>query len=196
MRSVLLLSATTGYQVRAFGEAAAALGVELVFATDRCRGLDDPWRDRALPVRFHEEARSIDLIARAAAERPIHGVLALGDRPTVLAALAAERLGLPGHAPAAARVASNKRLARERLRDAGLPVPWFTSVRLDADPAAVAPRLRYPVRRQAPGARRKPRRDARRRRAGVRGGVRAAAVDPETEGRAGAARPGQRRGAD
>ena len=144
MRSLLLLSATTGYQVRAFGEAAAALGVELVFATDRCRGLDDPWRDRAIPVRFHEEARSIDSIARAAVERPIDGVLALGDRPTVLAALAAERLGLPGHPPAAARVSSNKRLARGRLREAGLPVPWFTSVRLDADPAAVASRLRYP----------------------------------------------------
>ncbi len=144
MKRVLLLSATTGYQVRAFGESAEALGVELVFATDRCRGLDDPWRDRALPVRFHDDAKSIELIARAAAERPIDGVLALGDRPTVLAAAAAERLGLPGHPPAAARVANNKRIARERLRDAGLPVPWFTSVRLDADPAAVAARLRYP----------------------------------------------------
>ena len=45
---LLLLSTTTGYQLRAFGEAAARLGIELVFATDRCHTLDDPWRDGAV----------------------------------------------------------------------------------------------------------------------------------------------------
>ena len=49
MRRVLLLATTTGYQTRAFGEAAERLGVELVFATDRCHMLDDPWRDRGDP---------------------------------------------------------------------------------------------------------------------------------------------------
>ena len=42
MPRVLILAATTGYQTRAFGEAAERLGVELVFATDRCSVLDDP----------------------------------------------------------------------------------------------------------------------------------------------------------
>jgi len=144
MRRVLLLSTTTGYQIRAFGEAAERLGVELVFATDRCRHLDDPWRDRAIAVRFHEEAQSVDAIEAAARAAPIDGLLAVGDRPTVLAALAAERLGLPGHPPDAARAASNKRLARERMRAAGLPSPWFTTVGLDADPVAVARTVRYP----------------------------------------------------
>ena len=48
MSRVLLLATTTGYQTRAFGEAAARLGVELVFATDRCHALDDPWRDAGI----------------------------------------------------------------------------------------------------------------------------------------------------
>ena len=52
MKRVLLVAATTGYQTRAFGDAAERLGVELVFATDRCKGLDDPWQDHAIPVRF------------------------------------------------------------------------------------------------------------------------------------------------
>ena len=45
---VLLLATTTGYQTRAFGEAAERLGVDLVFATDRCDMLEDPWQDQAL----------------------------------------------------------------------------------------------------------------------------------------------------
>jgi biotin carboxylase len=62
----------------------------------------------------------------AAREAPIDGVLAVGDRPTVTAALVAKALGLPGHPPDAAAAARSKRLTRERLKDAGLPVPWFT----------------------------------------------------------------------
>ena len=54
MFRVLLFSATTGYQLRSFNEAAERLGVELVFATDRCHSLDDPWQDSAIPVRFDE----------------------------------------------------------------------------------------------------------------------------------------------
>src|SRR5690606_8253394 len=38
---VLVCAATTGYQVRAFDEAAGALGIELQLATDRCHVLDD-----------------------------------------------------------------------------------------------------------------------------------------------------------
>jgi len=37
MKRVLLVAATTGYQVREFAEAARALDVELVLATDRCQ---------------------------------------------------------------------------------------------------------------------------------------------------------------
>ena len=46
MSRVLLLATTTGYQTRAFGDAAERLGVELVFGTDRCDVLEDPWMDR------------------------------------------------------------------------------------------------------------------------------------------------------
>ena len=145
MSRILLLSTTTGYQLRSFGEAAADLGVELMFATDRCQSLDDPWRDGAVAVRFHEEEASLSAILHAAQSRPIDGVLALGDRPVVLAARAACALGLPGNRPDAALASSHKRLTRERCAAAGLPVPGFRALTLDDDVRACTSGLSYPV---------------------------------------------------
>lgn len=144
MRRVLLLATTTGYQTRAFGEAASKLGVDLVFGLDRCRGLDDPWGDHSLAVRFYDDPRSVDAIAAASADGPISGILALGDQPTVLAALAAERLGLAFHSPAAARTGRNKRATRDALLAAGLPGPSFFEAHIDDDEQALASRATYP----------------------------------------------------
>jgi biotin carboxylase len=143
---VLLLSPTTAYQLRSFNDAAEQLGVELIFATDRCHQLDDPWRDRAIPVRFHEEALSLDAILAESRRAPFHGVLSVGDRPTVLAALAAQRLGLPGHSPDAAAASGNKLETRARLAAAGLSVPWYFTVpiRGDARREGVNPRMTFP----------------------------------------------------
>jgi biotin carboxylase len=146
MKRVLLLSTTTGYQLRAFNNAAEHLGVEIVFATDRCQTIDDPWRDHAIPVRFHEERRSLDAIVRAMRHAPFHGVLAVGDRPTVLAARVAEALDLPGNPPDAAAASVNKRETRARFAAAGLRVPWYfaVSTRTPVAVAAVDPRVKYP----------------------------------------------------
>ncbi len=122
---VLLFSHTTGYQLRAFNDAAAALGIELVFATDRCHKLDDPWQDRAIPVRFHEPEASITAIVERAMTDPVAGVIAVGDRPVVLAARAASALGLPWHSVAGAAASTDKRRSRAILAAAGLPSPRF-----------------------------------------------------------------------
>jgi biotin carboxylase len=142
---ILLLSTTTGYQLRSFRDAAADLGVELVYATDRCHALEDPWRDAAVPVRFHEEDASLDAIVTAARERPLDGVIAVGDRPVVLAARAAEALGLPGNPPDGARASAHKRLFRERLAAAALPGPRFVPARLTDDVGQLASRVSFPV---------------------------------------------------
>src|SRR5262245_36007467 len=145
MRRILVLATTTGYQTRAFGDAAARLGVELVFATDRCHMIDDPWRDGAIPIRFHEEEASVGAVIAAAGAVPFDGLVVVGDRPTVIAAHVAERLGLPGQPPPAAAVARNKRLFRERLRDAGLPAPGFVVASLDADPRGLVRSVAFPA---------------------------------------------------
>jgi ATP-grasp domain-containing protein/L-aminoacid ligase-like protein len=144
MPRVLLLATTTGYQTRAFGEAAERLGVELVFATDRCHMLEDPWQDGAIPIRFHDEDGSVEAIVDAARVRRLDGLISLGDRPTVIGARAGEALGLPVHPAEAAATARDKQRTRERLRDAGLPVPWFLASRIDANPRELARSLSFP----------------------------------------------------
>ncbi len=133
MPRVLLIATTTGYQTRAFGEAAEYLGIDLVFATDRCHQLDNPWRDNAVPVRFHDEPQSLAAIEDMAREGPVDGVLAVGDRPALFAALAAAALGVPGHPPGGVRVCGNKLDTRRRLAAAGLPCPPFLELPVDAD---------------------------------------------------------------
>jgi biotin carboxylase len=145
MKRVLVLATTTGYQTRMFGAAAERQGIDLVYATDRCDHLDDPWRDGAIAVRFHEEWRSIDALLKALDTRPIHGILALGDRPTVMAAQVARQLNLPGHPPEAAVAARDKRLAREKYRHAGLLVPDTFAVPISGDPLTIVPRVQFPA---------------------------------------------------
>jgi len=87
MKRVIVLAATTGYQTRSFGEAAERLGVELVYGTDRCHLIEDPWQDQAIPIRFHDEDASVSAILDVAKVKSFDGVIAVGDRPTLIAAL-------------------------------------------------------------------------------------------------------------
>src|SRR5262245_54963800 len=145
MPRVLLLATTTGYQTRAFGDAAERLGVDLLYATDRCNVLEDPWRDHAVPVRFFDENGATASILQPSLKTPIDGVLAVGDRPTVIAARVLEILGLPGHSPEAAAAARNKLLTRERLRAVGLAVPPFVRTNIAEDAHSLARALSFPV---------------------------------------------------
>lgn len=139
---VLLCATTTGYQTRMFDAAARQLGVELVLASDRCDRLDDPWRDRAIPVRFHDEPAALAAIGQALGNRRLDGVLAVGDRPAVLAALVAEAHHLPWHSVAGARAGRDKRLFRAAQRAAGLPGPRTTMV--DAGVSTLPGGVAYP----------------------------------------------------
>ncbi len=145
MKRVLLLATTTGYQIRSFGEAAERLGVELVFATDRCDQLDDPWADRAIPVRFSDDRHSVDVILDAHRAAPMHGIIAVGDRPAVFAAYAAQALGLPGNPPEAVRASRNKLASRQAFQQAGLPTPAFFDVSVTDDAPALEARCTYPA---------------------------------------------------
>jgi biotin carboxylase len=141
---VLLIATTTGYQTRAFGDAAKRIGVELVFATDRCNQLDDPWRDGAIPIRFHDESGFLDAIREEVRDRPLDGVLGVGDRPAVLAALAADALGLRGHPHAAARASANKLETRRLFVAAKLACPAFLEFLLDGNLSAVLGEIEFP----------------------------------------------------
>jgi biotin carboxylase len=140
-KRLLLIGATTGYQTRSFAEAAERLGFDLILATDRCHVLDDPWGDRALPLRFEDPEGAARVIATQAR---VDGIVAVGDRPAYLAALAAARLGIRYNSVAAVAACRNKFLARERFRAAGLLVPEYYRVALTEDHAKTAFEARYP----------------------------------------------------
>jgi len=53
-KRVLILASKLGYQTRGFAEAAAKLGIEVRFGTDRCHKLKDPWGDEALALQFEK----------------------------------------------------------------------------------------------------------------------------------------------
>ena len=143
-KRLLILISKLGYQARAFADAARRLGAEVVFATDLCHQLDDPWQDAAIPLHFERPADAAAEIARAATNAPIHAILALGDRPLAAAAHAARSLGLPYNSPESVETARNKFLQRERLSAARVPVPQFFSFALDDDLGPVLPRVQFP----------------------------------------------------
>ncbi len=115
---ILLFTAKLGYQTRAFDAAAKKLGVELVFVTDRCHKLDDPWHDRALPVRFEAPDEAAFAVMQEQSGRHVDGVLAVGDRPTLAAAYVARGLGVPHNHPASVEACRSKLRLREVFRDA------------------------------------------------------------------------------
>jgi biotin carboxylase len=141
---LLLLSNTTGYQTNAFREAGERVGVEIMLATDRCHVLEDPWGDRAIPVKFHEPVESAAIIEDQAHKTPFKGVVAIGDAPTMTAALAAEKLGLKFHPPAAVEGCKNKWVARERWAAAGLQVPRYRRVPADEHPRDLVAQVPFP----------------------------------------------------
>ena len=141
---ILLFTAKLGYQTRAFDAAAKKLGVELVFVTDRCHQLDDPWHDRAMPVRFEAPEEAAHAVMQAQAGQRVDGVLALGDRPTLAAAYVARGLGIAHNHPASVEACRSKLRLREVFRDAGLPTPWFRSVPLQAIPEPALMGITYP----------------------------------------------------
>jgi biotin carboxylase len=143
---LLLLVPTTSYRLDDFRAAARRLGVPLLVGSDRCHKIEDTFGEEPdlLSLDYRRPERAAEQIALAAARRPIRGIVPASDPTAVIAALAAERLGLPHNPPAAARRAANKHAMRAALRDAGVPVPWFRAFPLDSDPAAAAREVPFP----------------------------------------------------
>jgi len=144
MSRLLILASKLGYQTRSFAEAAKALGVDVVFASDRCHQLEDPWADGAIAVRFDDPEDAARRIVKQSFVRPVDGLIALGDSPTATAAYTARALGFACNSPQSVENCRSKLRQREVLRDAGLPVPGFFSFRLDKRVEKILPRVQFP----------------------------------------------------
>jgi biotin carboxylase len=144
-RRVLILAATTAYQVDDLTAACRRLGLEPLLGTDRCHVLAEEWPGGALALDFRDPARAAAQAIEAMGTDPVAGVVATDEKTALIAGLVAARLGLRFASIDAARAAADKRRFRERMRAAGLPHPDFAVLALGADPRPAARALGYPV---------------------------------------------------
>src|SRR5216683_2297253 len=143
-KRLLLFTAKLGYQTRSFEDAAHKLAVQLVYVTDRCHQLEDPWGDQAIAVPFETPEVAAYTVMEALRGQDVSGILALGDRPAAAAAYAARGLGVRYNHPAAVEACRSKLRMKEVFRDAGLSVPWFRNLPIDPPPEPVLLGISYP----------------------------------------------------
>lgn len=141
---MLIVASTTGYQIRTLSSVARRIGVGLVFVSDRCSKLDDPWGDDAISVDFGDEQDAVASLLETKSREPIDGVISFGDRPAVIGAHIANALGLLGNTPDAVEIAGNKLLTRLKLCSDGLPSPQFRAIPLHLSANVVSSWLRFP----------------------------------------------------
>jgi hypothetical protein len=143
-KRLLLFTAKLGYQTRSFEDAARKLGVQLVYVTDRCHQLEDPWGDQAIAVHFETPEVAAYTVTESLRGQHVSGLLALGDRTAVAAAYAARGLGILYNHPAAVEACRSKLRMREVFRDAGLPTPWFRTLPIEPPPEPALLGISYP----------------------------------------------------
>jgi biotin carboxylase len=134
---VLVLYGPASYRHGAFLGAAARLGLETVQGIDLPDPLATHW---GVPVslEFSRPDDAVERIAAIHAANPLDAILPVDDAGTLLAARAADRLGLAHNDPESALAARDKWVMRERFAAGGVPVPVFRRYPLDANPDQVA----------------------------------------------------------
>ena len=136
MPRVLLLVSTGTYRAGAFLAAARELGVDVTVGSERAQALAHTNPAGHLVVDLHTPAAALDRIREFAADHPIDAVIGADDDGALLAARAAESLGLPGHPSWGVALARDKARAREAFAKGGLRSPGFAVVPIAEGPAA------------------------------------------------------------
>jgi ATP-grasp domain/L-amino acid ligase C-terminal domain 2 len=143
-KRLLLFTNKLGYQTRSFEEAAQKNETELIYVTDRCHQLEDPWGDRAIAVHFESAQSAATNVVKALNGKSVDGILALGDAPSVAAAYTARELGISYNHPAAVEACRSKLRMREVFQQSGLNTPWFRVINLDPVPEPALLGISYP----------------------------------------------------
>ena len=145
MKRVLLLLPTTGYRNDDFLAAANKLGVEIVAVANYCHQLAPSWGlPPIMALHFDRPEQAADTVLREIDGNP-DAVLAVDDSGVELAALLAERLGLPGNPAHAVRRVRDKLAFRRLLREREFLCPGFHHLPSGEDPRKLIPELTFPV---------------------------------------------------
>ncbi|HEX6267612.1 MAG TPA: ATP-grasp domain-containing protein [Burkholderiales bacterium] len=145
MKRVLLLLPTTGYRNDDFLAAAEKLGVQIVAAANYCHQLAPSWGlSPIMALHFDQPARAADTALREMNGIP-DAVLAVDDSGVELAAVLAERLGLPGNPAEAVRRVVDKLAFRRLLQEGQFRCPGFRHLPGAEDPRKLLSGLRFPA---------------------------------------------------
>ena len=144
-KRVLLLLPTTGYRNNDFLAASKKLGVEIVAAANYCHQLAPSWGlGPIMALHFDRPQQAADTVLREI-NGGLAAVLAVDDSGVELAALLAERLGLPGNPADAVRKVRDKLAFRCLLRAHDFLCPQFHHLPTSDEARTLLPVLKFPV---------------------------------------------------
>ena len=141
---LLLLLPTVTYRTVAFVEAARRLGVDVTVASERPSTFERANPTGLVTLDFADPAHAAAQARAFAYAHPLHGIVAVDDDTSVVAAAIAQELGLRGNPIAAAAAARDKHQQRQLLAAAGVAVPRFELRTIAADPERLAHGAYYP----------------------------------------------------
>ncbi len=144
MPRILLLLPTATYRASDFLSAAGRLGVDVVVGSEHRQALSGAMGDRALVVPMGDAASAVAAIVLLDHRTPLDAVLAVDDQGVIVAALAAQQLGLRHSSPGAVASTRDKAVMRQSLSAAALPQPRFRIVPPWAEVAAAATEIGFP----------------------------------------------------
>ena len=125
---MVLLLPTTTYRATDFLAAARALGVDVVIASDQLSPTADTGGVRAVEVPFDDPEQAASLLTSLDDRGPVDGIVAVDDQGVMIAAYAAEKLGLAHNPPDAAARTRDKRALRDALAAAEVPQPRYAEI--------------------------------------------------------------------
>jgi len=144
MGRVLLLLPTATYRAPDFLAAAARLGIEVVVGSEGRQAMAGSMGDRAVVVPLANPEAAVEAIVELHRRTPLDAVVAVDDQGVVVAARAAERLGLRHNPPDAVAATRDKAVMRERLEAASVPQPSFRIIVPGAAAVAACAEVGYP----------------------------------------------------
>lgn len=127
---LLLIAPPGSYRTAAYLATARELGVEVLVASEGRHSLVGEIA-AGLHVDLHSPG-ALQTLLQANRQQPFSGVVATDDASVELASRIAQALELPHNPPLAAKLSRRKDLSRQALQRAGVPVPAFRVVDLDA----------------------------------------------------------------
>ncbi len=140
---VLLLTTARSYRNAAFLSAAERLGIEITQAVNMPKELSKTWAN-GISVDFGAIDESVDTSVAYHQSRPLRAIRPVDDSGSILAAAAAEALGLPHNSAIAAKTTRDKLAMRQLLSGSALNSPRFSEHVTGADLSMIISDIGFP----------------------------------------------------